>query len=63
MSVVKGYGMKVSITDGVTGRVVVVAIAMSGDIDLFDTHDCISRFMRLIARYAIVAATSEDKYS
>ena len=63
MSAVKGYSMKVSIADGVTGRVCVVTLAMSGDIDLFDLNDCFSRFMRLIVRYAIVATTSEDKCS
>ena len=60
MSAVKGYSMIVPITDGVTGSVGVVTLAMSGDIDLFDLNDCFSCFIRLIVRYAIVATASED---
>ena len=61
MSTVKGYSMNVPIADGVTGRVCVVTLTMSGDIDLFDINDRLSRFMRHIVRYAIVATASEDK--
>ena len=53
--------MKVPVADGVTGRVRVITLAMSGDIDLFDINDCFYRFMRLIARHAVVATASEDK--
>ena len=63
MSAVKGYNMNVPITDGVTGRVRVITLAMSGDIDLLDMNDCFRRFMHHIVRYAIVATTSEDKCS
>ena len=55
--------MKVPVADGVTGRVRVITLAMSGDIDLLDINDCLSRFMRLIARHTIVATASEDKCS
>ena len=63
MSAVKGYSVKVPTANGVTGRICVVTLAMSGDIDLLDINDCLSRFMRLIARHAIVATTCKDKYS
>ena len=53
--------MKVPVADGVTGRVCVITLAMSGDIDLFDLNDCFRCFMHHIVRYAIVATTSEDK--
>ena len=63
MSAVKGYSVKVPVADGVTGRVCVVTLAMSGDIDLFDMNDCFRRFMRFIARHDVVATASEDKCS
>ena len=55
--------MNVPIADGVTGRVCVVTLAMSGDIDLLNMNDCFRRFMHHIVRYAIVATTCKDKYS
>ena len=61
MSAVKGYNMNVPIADSVTGRVRVITLAMSGDIDLFDINDCFYRFMCLVARHAIVATTCKDK--
>ena len=61
MSAVKGYSVKVPVADSVTGRVRVITLAMSGDIDLFDMNDCFSCFMCIIVRYAAVANASEDK--
>ena len=55
--------MKVPTANGVTGRICVVTLAISGDIDLFDINDCFYRFMRLIARHAVVATVSKDKHS
>ena len=61
MSAVKGYSLKAPVADGVTGRICVVTLAMSGDIDLLDINDCFSCFMCFIVRQAAVANASEDK--